>query len=87
MANFLETNFKRLMETAKIVPAVNQIETHVFRQQRPMVKLLKAYGTVHESWSLERMKENMDIWEFSLSEEEMSDIGKLDKGKSPFGWW
>ena len=134
VANFLETNFKRLMETAKIVPAVNQIETHVFRQQRPMAKLLKAYGTVHESWSplaagkenifvhpillaiaeahkktaaqialrflyqreipiipktthIGRMKENMDIWDFSLSEEEMNDIGKLDKGKSLFGWW
>ena len=110
------------------------IETHVFRQQRPMAKLLKAYGTVHESWSplaagkenifvhpillaiaeahkktaaqialrflfqreipiipktthIERMKENMDIWDFSLSDEEMNDIGKLDKGKSLFSWW
>lgn len=51
VTNFLETNFMRLMKTAKVVPAVNQIETHVFRQQREMNRLLKKFGTVHESWS------------------------------------
>lgn len=51
VANFLETNFNRLMETAQIVPAVNQIETHVFRQQQNMNRLMKKFGTVHESWS------------------------------------
>lgn len=51
VANFLESNFKKLMTTAKIVPAVNQIETHVFRQQSAMNNLLKRYGTIHESWS------------------------------------
>ncbi len=51
VANFLETNFNRLLESAQIIPAVNQIETHVFRQQTAMNRLLKKYGTVHESWS------------------------------------
>ena len=51
VANFLESNFKKLMTTAKIVPAINQIETHVFRQQSAMNNLLKRYGTIHESWS------------------------------------
>lgn len=51
VANFLETNFNRLMTTAKIIPAVNQIETHVFRQQSQMNRLLKKFGTAHESWS------------------------------------
>ena len=51
VANFLETNFNRLMQTAQIVPAVNQIETHVFRQQQNMNRFLKKFGTVHESWS------------------------------------
>lgn len=51
VANFLETNFNRLMQTSQIVPAVNQIETHVFRQQSNMNRLLKKFGTVHESWS------------------------------------
>ena len=51
VANFLESNFKQLMQTAKIIPAVNQIETHIFRQQTAMNRLLKSCGTVHESWS------------------------------------
>lgn len=51
VANFLETNFNRLLETAQIIPAVNQIETHVFRRQQNMNRLLKKVGTVHESWS------------------------------------
>ena len=40
VANFLETNFFRLMQTAQIFPAVNQIETHVFRQQNNMNRLM-----------------------------------------------
>lgn len=51
VANFLEANFNRLMTSAQVVPAVNQIETHVFRQQSQMHRLLKKFGTVHESWS------------------------------------
>lgn len=51
VANFLEENFSRLMSTAKVIPAVNQIETHVFRQQKNMHRILKNYGTIHESWS------------------------------------
>ena len=51
VANFSEENFSRLMETAKVTPAVNQIETHVFRQQKNMHRILKNCGTVHESWS------------------------------------
>ena len=51
VANFMEENFQRLIKTAKIIPAVNQIETHVFRQQAKMNRLLKSFGTVHESWS------------------------------------
>lgn len=51
VANFLEKNYKSLLETAVIIPAVNQIETHVFRQQKGMRKLLSDNGTVHESWS------------------------------------
>lgn len=51
VSNFLESNFERLMRTAEIIPAVNQIETHVFRQQLGMRTLLKKYGTAHEAWS------------------------------------
>lgn len=134
VANFLEANFRRLLETAKIIPAVNQIETHVFRQQAAMGKLLKEYGTVHESWSplaagrngffqnallhkiakahgrtlpqvalrflleqgipiipktthIERMRENIAVTDFSLTDDEMMEIRTLEQGKSLFAWW
>lgn len=51
VANFLERNWNQLLKTANIIPAVNQIETHVFRQQKTMHEILGKTGTVHESWS------------------------------------
>ena len=33
-----------------MIPAVNQIETHVFYQQRPMISKMADAGTVVESW-------------------------------------
>ena len=51
VANFLESNFRKLMQTAKIIPAVDQIETHLFRQQKSMHEFLKQFNTIHQSWS------------------------------------
>lgn len=134
VANFLKENYKSLLKTARIIPAVDQIETHIFRQQREMGALLREHGTVHQSWSplacgrngffknpvlteigakygkttaqvglrflyqqdisvipksthIERMRENFDILDFELAEEEMNTLYKLNLGKSLFGWW
>lgn len=35
----------------------------------------------------ERMQENLDIFDFELTTEEMLDIKTLDTGRSQFGWW
>ena len=35
----------------------------------------------------ERMQENLDIFDFELTTEEMQDIKTLDTGRSQFGWW
>lgn len=48
VANFLEDNYLSLLQHCEIVPAVDQIETHVFRQQDKMHGLLTEHGTVHE---------------------------------------
>ena len=116
------------MKTSKIVPAVNQIETHIFIQQTKMHALLKNFGTFHESWSplacgknnifgnkilseiaqshkktvaqvslrfliqqnipvipksthVERMQENFNIFDFELTDGEISKIQTLDAGK------
>lgn len=45
--------------------------------QRNIVVIPKS---VHES----RMKENLDIFDFQLSDDEMKQIGQLDTGKSQF---
>lgn len=134
VANFLESNYRTLLNSAEILPAVDQIETHVFRQQKGMRSLLKEHGTVHESWSplacgqngffrnnvlqeieekyeksnaqvglrflyqqgivvipksthIERMKENLDILDFALTDEEMHQLSALDLDRSMFGWW
>lgn len=51
VANFLEDNYLKLIGNCKVIPAVNQIETHVYRQQAKMHQLLTEHGTRHESWS------------------------------------
>ena len=51
VANFLNETFIDLVKNCRIIPAVDQIETHVFRQQVTMQKMLEEYGTVLQSWS------------------------------------
>ena len=134
VANFLEDNYLRLLGNCKVVPAVDQIETHVYRQQGAMHRLLREQGTWHESWSPlacvqngffrdptlekiadahgksiaqvglrfllqqdidvipkttheERMRENLDLFDFELDDAEMRTIRTLDTGRSQFGWW
>ena len=134
VANFLEDNFRRLTENCTVIPAVDQVETHVFRQQKNLRKLLDEKGTVHQSWSplacgrngffrnpelteigakygktaaqvglrflfqqgiiiipksthIERMRENLDILDFELTPEEMTELQALDMNRSLFGWW
>ena len=134
VANFMEDNFRRLCDNCTVTPAVDQVETHIFRQQKGLRRLLDEKGVIHESWSplacgrngffrnpvllriaekygktaaqvglrflyqqdiviipksthIERMRENLDILEFSLTDSEMRDLSALDLGKSLFGWW
>lgn len=51
VANFLQDNYLALIDKCKVIPAVDQIETHVYRQQAAMHRLLQQHGTWHEAWS------------------------------------
>lgn len=51
VSNFLEDRYLDLLRHCKVVPAVNQVETHVFRQQEKLRTLEHQNGTRHESWS------------------------------------
>ncbi len=51
ISNFLSEKYLDLVNHSKVVPAVNQVETHVFRQQKELRQLECQIGTRHESWS------------------------------------
>ena len=51
ISNFLESRYLDLINQCKVVPAVNQVETHIFRQQKKLRELETQIGTKHESWS------------------------------------
>ena len=51
ISNFLESRYSDLIKHCKVIPAVNQVETHVFRQQKNLQTLEAKKGTKHESWS------------------------------------
>ena len=50
LSNFYEKKFDKVMEVAKIKPAVLQNETHPFWQGNDMKEYMAKYGTVLESW-------------------------------------
>lgn len=51
VSNFLPERYLDLVNHCKLIPAVNQMETHIFRQQTKLRELEYQIGTKHESWS------------------------------------
>lgn len=50
VSNFYPDRLIDLCQFAEITPAVNQVETHVFQQQKTAHEYMKKYGVQHESW-------------------------------------
>lgn len=50
VSNFYPDRFLDLHHFAEVKPAVNQVETHVFQQQKTAKEYMKKYGTQIESW-------------------------------------
>ena len=133
VSNFYPAQFDKLAKGASVIPAVNQIETHVFYQQRPMIAKMAEAGTAVESWGplaeglngiftnpvltevgaahgktaaqvalrfltqqgiivipksvhKERMIQNLDTLDFTLTGDEMAAIRGLDTGHNLEGW-
>lgn len=131
VSNFYPDHFIDLASNVDIVPAINQVETHVFDQQTEAQKIMEEFGTQIMSWGplaegrnnlfsnetltkignshgksvaqialrwliqrgviiipksvhIERMEQNLDIFDFELTDEEMAEIATLDTGKSLF---
>lgn len=131
VSNFYPDRFVDLAEFCEIKPTVNQMETHVFNQQRKLREVMQEYGTELMAWGpfaegrndfftngtlaaigvkygksvaqvalrfliqrgiivipksthKERMIENFNVFDFSLTEREMTVIAALDNEKSLF---
>lgn len=131
VSNFGPDRYLDIEHFSKIKPAVNQIETHVFQQQKTAKKYLQKYGCQIESWGpfaegrndmftnpvlteigakygktaaqtalrfllqsdvviipksvhKERMQQNFDLFDFTLTPEDMAAIEALDSGESLF---
>ena len=131
VSNFYPDRFIDIAEFCDIKPMVNQVETHVFNQQRQAQEIMEQYGTKTMSWGpfaegrngffdnpvlkgigekygksvaqvalrfliqrgvivipksthKERMVQNINVFDFSLSDGDMETIGTLDKGESLF---
>lgn len=131
VSNFYPDRYIDLVQFTEVVPAVNQVETHVFNQQVKAQEFMEKYHTQIESWgpfaegknnlftnttlqtvadqyhkstaqvalryliqrgvvvipktvSRNRMEENMNVFDFGLTPEDMAKIAALDTGESAF---
>lgn len=50
VSNFYPDRLIDLCQFVDIIPAVNQVETHIFQQQSEAHKIMKKYDVQHESW-------------------------------------
>ena len=130
VTSFSNERLQDLFLHNEVKPAVNQLETHPFFQQKEANRFLQCEGIQHEAWApfaegqndiwnnavlksiaekhgktvgqvilrwhnqrnvvvipktarKERMEENLSIYDFTLTNEEMQAIAGLDTGKSP----
>lgn len=51
VSNFMPEHLTRLLDVAKVVPAVNQIEIHPYFQQADLQALNAAHGIRNQAWS------------------------------------
>ena len=131
VSNFYPDRLIDINNFCEIKPAVNQVETHIFQQQKAAHAVMEKYGIAHESWGpfaegrkdfftnptvmtvgekygktvaqtalryliqsgvivipksvrRERMEENLNVFDFKLSESDMAALSALDEGESAF---
>lgn len=134
LSNFYRKDFEEIINNCKITPMVNQVEAHVFMQQKYLKEEMDKYNIKLEAWSplacgknnifknkvlktiadshkkstaqialrflyqkdiliipktvhIERMKENLNILDFQLTNDEIKEIEMLNTEKSLFGWY
>ena len=81
VSNFFPDHFIDLASNVEIKPMVNQVETHVFCQQK---QPQRGVVIIPKSTHKERMAENINIFDFELSADEMARLEALDTRQSLF---
>ncbi len=131
ISNFYPDRLIDICQFVDVVPAVNQVETHVFQQQKKAHEIMEKYGVKHESWGpfaegrkdyftnpvlveigrkygksaaqtalrfllqsdvtvipktthKERMIENLNVFDFTLTDGDMKSLRALDEESSAF---
>lgn len=131
VSNFLADRFVDIANCVEIPPMVNQIETHIFWQQKQLIPYLKKYHCLHmaseplaqgrnnlfqhkkllpiannynkscaqialrfliqsgvivipKTVNSDRMRENFQLFDFELTEDEMNIIKTIDQNRSQF---
>lgn len=74
VANFYPAVLSNLCENVEMIPAVNQV---VLRWN-----VQRGVSIIPKSVHVERMEQNIDIWDFALTDEEMAKIASKDLGHS-----
>ena len=92
VCNFKVEHLEELKKTAKIMPMVNQVEIHPFSTKNNIINyckdnkivlrwhMQKGVIPIPKSSNENRIKENMDIFDFEISSEDMKAIDSLDEG-------
>lgn len=51
ISNFKFATYKRFVDVCGVIPAVNQMESHVYYPQFSLQKEMKDYGTIMQAWA------------------------------------
>jgi 2,5-diketo-D-gluconate reductase A len=90
VSNFYPDRLVDLIEHHDVTPPVNQIETHPFFQRAADQEIMRDRGVQIESWGPfaegknNRMAQNLDVFDFALTGEQMARIAAMDTGRSLF---
>lgn len=133
ISNYDEKWYRSFLKQCDVIPAVNQLETHVYFQKWDFQEEMKKHGVTMQAWAPlaqgignvasnktlakigekyqksaaqialrflvqrgipvipksrheNRLRENMELFDFSLTEEDIMKIRELDRGDTLFPW-
>lgn len=134
ISNFNAREYLEFIGSCDVIPAINQVECHVYYRRKELQQTLVAQGTQMQAWSpftegkktifqepvlqavgqkygkttaqialqylvqqgigvipksshRDRMAENLDIFDVTLTPDDIARIQQLETGKTLFGWY